>query len=139
MGNIVTLLTTKNISKRMIVGRTHKKILTALNEQPRTMEELMKATGYSRDGLRGRISELRKMGYEIDFSMPTEREYSLVLKPKDKILLWMKEKKSYGKTINIDVMSRELKIPRDVIEVALSEMFLTHNVTQLSNNSFIIK
>ena len=123
----------------MIVGNTHKKILKALNEQPRTMDELVKSTGYSRDGLRGRISEMRKMGYQIDLVLPTEKEYVVVSKPKDKVLDYLKKSGNYGRTINIRGMSTILKLPREIVKSVIAELFSSHKVTQLSNDTFIIK
>ena len=47
------------------MNRSHELILKAIQQEKLTGREIAGKTGLSYDGIRGRISELRKMGYPI--------------------------------------------------------------------------
>jgi biotin operon repressor len=54
---------------------TQKKILRALQEKDSAIQELHAQTGYSIGGIRGRVSELRKLGYTIVYNA---KKYHLI-------------------------------------------------------------
>lgn len=120
------------------LNKSHKAILGALTEHPLTRLELKLITGQSPDGLRGRISEIRKLGYDIKLQEKIEKKYCLISKPPenvDKILDWLEEKRLFGKVVSYLTISEQLDISVKDVEDAIVEIFKTHGVVQMSKNS----
>ena len=49
----------------MKLGKAYKSIYNELKKYPLSKKELVEKTGYSYDGIRGRLSEMRKLGFDI--------------------------------------------------------------------------
>lgn len=126
------------------LSRSHRAILDALTEQPLTKLELKLITGQSSNGLRGRISEMRKFGYDIRLRKPKkpEKKYHLVAEPLenvDKILEWLKEKNLFGVVVNYLTISKDLNISIEDVSDAMAAIFKTRFVIQMSKNSVKVK
>ena len=126
------------------LNRAHKAILDALTDQPLTKLELKLTTKQSPDGLRGRISEIRKFGYDIRLEEPEkpEKKYCLISKPSknvDKVLKWLEEKNSFNRVVQYSAISNDLDISINDISNAISKIFKTHIVVQMSNKSVKVK
>ena len=123
------------------LNKSHSAILAALTESPLTKNELKLATGQSPDGLRGRISEMRKLGYEITLQEPKEieKKYYLISLPVDKktneVLEWLEEKSLFGSLIPISKISSSLGIAIEDVESIIADLFETHSVVQLSQTT----
>jgi len=117
------------------LNRSHKSVLDALTDQPLTRLELKLITGQSPDGLRGRIAEIRKFGYDIRLKTPDtpEKKYYLISKPPenvDKILEWLEEKKLFNCVIHYSAISNDLNISIEDVDDAMADIFKTHVVVQ---------
>ena len=126
------------------LNKSHRAILDALTEQPLTKLELKLITGQSPSGLRGRITEMRKFGYDIRSEEPKKpiKKYHLISKPPenvDKILEWLKEKNLFGDVVCYSTISKELDISVEDVGDAMAEIFKTHFVVQMSKDSVKVK
>ena len=100
--------------------------------------EITLLSGYALSGIRRRMTDLRRMGYDIQIEKIEVNKYVLKNKEEssqtaDKIIEWIKEKNNFGKKINLDDISIELDLPSDKITNGMSKIFKKYNVTQLSN------
>jgi len=121
------------------MNKTQRTILTILQEKgPVTPLEITLLSGYALSGIRRRMTDLRRMGYDIQIEKIEVNKYVLKNKEEssqtaDKIIEWIKEKNNFGKKINLDDISIELDLPSDKITNGMSKIFKKYNVTQLSN------
>lgn len=121
------------------MNKTQRTILTILQERgPVTPLEITLLSGYALSGIRRRMTDLRRMGYDIQIEKIEVNKYVLKNKGEayqtaDKIIEWIKEKNNFGKKINLDDISIELDLPSDKITNGMSKIFKKYNVTQLSN------
>jgi len=122
--------------------KAHQVLLKELERSPQSSEELVENTGYSYDGIRGRLSEMRKLGYDIRYEEKTEikkikvKKYVLHNSVKSKEFLDFLDKyQLYGKIINIDKISEKSGISEEEIKSIVSKLFLNpkYSVIQLSN------
>lgn len=121
--------------------KAHKVILKALSQKPLTKEELVEQTGYSYDGIRGRISEMRKLGYDIDYELVEEKRYILKHQSKQKLIKFLDEHNLYGREINIDVVGKRIQLNMEEMTTAVSKLFADplYDVTQMSNTKIIVR
>jgi len=126
----------------MAMKKAHQVLLKELERSPQSSEELVENTGYSYDGIRGRLSEMRKLGYDIRYEEKTEikkikvKKYVLHNSVKSKEFLDFLDKyQLYGKIINIDKISEKSGISEEEIKSIVSKLFLNpkYSVIQLSN------
>ena len=115
--------------------KAHKIILHELSKRPLTKEELIEKTGYSYDGIRGRISEIRKLGYDIDYELMEEKRYVLKHRGKQKLTSFLEKYQLYGKEINIDTVGKRLGMSLDEMTTTVSKFFADpmYDVLQLSD------
>lgn len=116
--------------------KAHRLILDALSKKPLTKEELVAQTGYSYDGIRGRISEMRKLGYDIDYELVEEKKYILKHHGKQKLIDLLNKYNLYGQTINLNNVANRLGMSTDEIISAVSKLFSdsNYNVLQLAQD-----
>jgi predicted transcriptional regulator len=119
-----------------------KRIIQALSERPRTIQELALLCNSPESSIRARISELRRDAFQIKTEQRPSFYY--VLDPKttnaQKIIEWFQEKNLFGISIDIEEISTELDIPREETERAISNLFdQGHRVTQIAKDRIIIR
>jgi len=119
----------------------HKKLIELLSQHPMSLDELHYATGYSKDGLRGRLSELRKQGYKIELQAVESKKYFLksASPEKQKILDFIEKKNLYQQTIKISSLAKALNIPLSKITSALVEINREGKLLQMSNTEILFK
>ena len=113
---------------------TKEQILQQLRRQPSTLTALSAYLHKSPDGIRGRISELRKQGYSIQRK---NNKYILfdTTTPKNKIIQWLESNNNYSKEINYSVLSKELDLSINDIETSLAQLFTDYYIIQTSKTS----
>mgnify|MGYP000306510037 CR=1 FL=1 len=122
---------------------SHIKILEALKKRPLSKEELIEATGYSYDGIRGRISELRKLGYDIQLKeVPvtiTVKKY--VLTPRNKLLEYIESNNLYNMQLNVKHLARAINEPLETTKHLIAKLFSDPkiHITQLTSDTIIIR
>jgi len=125
---------------------SHKKIINALSEHKQlSAKELELLTGYSYNGLRGRISEIRKLGYIIELRDIPTKKYVFLGKTKTekenvtKIINWLERTNNYNKNLKYSTISKMTNLSlKDVIDVMIT-LQKRNLVLQTSNTSAIIK
>ena len=126
----------------MDMRKTHKKIYESLKKKPMSKEELIESTGYSYDGIRGRISEMRKLGFDIVYTEVTEKKYILLkdITNKNKVIEYIEKMKLFDKVLNVNVLARNVRLSFDDITKVISELFEDdrYSIVQLSNNTIKI-
>jgi len=123
------------------MNESQRNILKQLEQSPLTGEELVEHTGYSPNGIRGRISELRKLGYDIQYEERTEikkikvKKYVLKSKKTDEFLTYLKKRALFGKVIDVSVVAKQIGMTVEEIQSIIGKLFLNPNysVIQLSN------
>ena len=127
------------------MNKTQRKILTILQERgPVTPLEITLLSGYALSGIRRRMTDLRRMGYDIQIEKVEVNKYVLKNKEEtcqtaDKIIEWIKEKNNFGKKINLDDISTDLDLPADKISNGMSKVFKKYSITQLSNKLVLVR
>jgi len=123
----------------MKIKGSHEKIYEALKKRPMSKDELVESTGLSYDGIRGRMSEMRKLGFDIQLTEITEKKYVMVsdflTSNKNKLLTYLKEAKLFDAPIDIDNTAKKIGLTfNDVVNI-VSELFndKEFSVVQLSN------
>jgi biotin operon repressor len=109
-------------------------ILAQLQQHPSTSAQLQKKTKLSASSIRARISDLRKLGYEIE---KNSGKYTLNEK-QSKIETWLKSTNQYNKTININTISSDLKIPVSEVQSEIGKLFKRYHILQISKEDIKI-
>lgn len=125
-----------------LMKKAHSDILEQLKRRPMSKYELADMTGYSLDGLRGRISEMRKLGYDIQLVEVTETKYELVkaIKScKEKLVEYLEKVNAFDKVIDIHIVAKNIHMSVDEVTQSISELFDDYTVVQMSNTKVIIK
>jgi hypothetical protein len=129
----------------MEIKKSHKKIYDAFKKRPMGKYELVDITGLSYDGIRGRISEMRKLGFDIQLLEMTEKKYVLLsditTSKKHKFLEHLKKKALFDKPIDINGIAKTIGItPNDIIDI-ISGLFKDkdYSIVQLSNTQIKVK
>lgn len=117
---------------------TKEQILQQLRRRPSTLTALSAYLHKSPDGLRGRISELRKQGHPIQRK---NNHYILhdISIPKNKIIQYLESNNHYNKQINYSTLSKELNLSLTDIETAFAQLFTNYHIIQTSKTSCIIQ
>jgi len=125
------------------MNEIQKKIIDALTTYGSlSAQELQLITGHSQSGLRGRISELRKLGFNIELGVETTKKYALVEKKTndaDKILKWVDDTDNYNVPLDYKKLSNILKISNDNIVSAMVKIHKMGILQQLTNTKAMIK
>ena len=100
-----------------------------------TTQELANKLERSPSGIRGRISELRKTGYNI---RSFNKKYFLILTPKEKILNYVEKTRNYNKPIEYKSLSKILKLSEDEIRDGMYEIYKLGKLLQVTNDSAMI-
>jgi biotin operon repressor len=117
---------------------TKEQILQQLRRHPSTLTDLSTNLHRSPDGIRGRISELRKVGYSIQNN---NNIYTLLdnASPENKITTWVVSNNYFGKELDYDTISTELNLPINTIETSISHLFRKYHIIQTSKNSCVFQ
>jgi len=119
----------------------HKKILHELEKRPLSSDELQEKTGYSYSGIRGRIAEMRKLGFDIELKEVTEKKYVLKQNSKkEKFLDFIEEINGYNRVVNLKQIEKETGLTEEDITNVISKMFLDpdYHIFQMSNTDIKI-
>ena len=116
---------------------SQQKILDALRQSHLSLQRLAKATGLSKDSIRGRISELRKQGYDIE---KVDGKYQLYLgkvDPAQAILDYVDQYNRNGIILHIDSLSSRLELSSEQVVDGLAQLFKREyiDVLQMSKNT----
>jgi biotin operon repressor len=117
--------------------KSHEKILSLLSKKSLTREELLEKTGYSYDGIRGRLSEIRKLGYDIQYKDVTEKKYVLVSQPSqytDAIINWAESKGHINEPLEYEQIKKALNISDNDIHDAMYHVYKKGRLLQLAND-----
>jgi len=131
------------------MNKPQRKILTILQENESvTPLELTLLSGYALSGIRRRLTDLRRMGYDIQMEKVEVNKYFLKNKEPiidetcqaaDKIIDWIKEKNKFGKSIDLDKLSTDLDLSLDDISDGMGKIFKKYKVLQLSSKSVLVR
>lgn len=112
------------------------RILTDLKEGPRTMRYLLKKFPTSSNSIRGSISDIRKMGYIVEF---IDNHYILKDTNDSKISDWIERNKFFNCNLHYSTISLALKISLPEIDTAVQNLFKRYHIIQTSKSSAIFK
>lgn len=127
------------LSTCFIMMPSHKKILALLQTKEMTINEIIKKTGLSYDGIRGRISELKKTGYVIEKNGPYYRLIDSKKKQHaDEILILAEERHFHNQKITVTQLQQMTKMNRKELIDALSDLYHRGQLLQISNETIII-
>ncbi len=131
------------------LSKAQNDILTIINKNNGvTINELVYLTGYARNGITSRISELRKKGYDIKTNTKEVQAYFLFdendnkidyLYVAERITHYIAKNNLFGKTIDYPTLSRCLNISIKEIIGGVTILFNKYNVTQMSSTKIIIR
>ncbi len=115
---------------------SHEKILNLLKQFPLSMNSLCQITGYSKDGIRGRISELRhRYGYNIE---NTDGRYVLKKNNEKKIINYIEKNNLYGVLLTPKQLSEKLNMSENEVLNGLVDLIEKKQVMQQPKNRFYI-
>ena len=126
---------------RTVMGKnmfpSQKKILDVLKKKSASSEELTTITGLSPDGIRGRISETRKLGYNIK---KIDGKYHLYDDNSDmeKVISYIAGHNQYGLKIEISRLMDELDMSHEKISDVFSKLYHRKQLFQVSKDVVII-
>jgi hypothetical protein len=100
--------------------------------------EIQLITNQSPDGIRGRISEARKIfGYDIQYKDVTEKKYVLVSQPSqytDAIINWAESKGHINEPLEYEQIKKALNISDNDIHDAMYHVYKKGRLLQLAND-----
>jgi len=116
---------------------SQKRILDVLKNKPASSEELTMITELSPDGIRGRISEIRKLGYEINkvdgkYRLDEDRLTA------EKLLSYVESNKLYGQKIKVSMLMNELDMSHEKLTDILSKLYHRKQLLQVTKDVVII-
>ena len=99
--------------------------------------ELQLLTGYAYNSITSRVSQLRKLGFDIQLQKLDTPKYVLVRKPSkelaEKILTWVKSHNMYGTALEYDMVAKEINIRTDQVVDGMAEIFKMGRLVQVSS------
>ena len=122
---------------------SQKRILELLQQEPISYEQLIKKTGLSPDGTRGRISELRRHhGFDIKkingkYVLSTQDGTNKDVNT-EKLISHLSEWKLYGQKLNVDQLASDLQMSQDDLETVLIKLFKEKRILQFKKDIVII-
>jgi len=123
------------------MSTAQRKILNLLVKKDISIKEISEITGYSTSGIRGRISELRDIGYTIITVGSFPKKYRLIFDKDDlakKILDLVERRRMYGKRLEYAAIARVLRTDQNQVEAAMQKIHKHGMLIQLSNGSAMI-
>ena len=114
--------------------KAHIIILDILKNSNPTIEELVKQTGYSKDGLRGRISEIRKK-YNVVIVKKVGRYY---IDSSNRVIEFVRENNLSGQAITFDFIAKKTGLSKDEIEKQIIQIFKTGKILQVAKEKVAI-
>lgn len=115
---------------------SHSKILDALKEKPMSQNELAKATGLSKDGIRGRISEMRSR-YDIKIkNIKGKYHYK---NPEKVIKDYLGKNYLYGSPLSIEKLKEGTGLSEEEILDVLTKLAIENKLVQKNTEVFYIK
>ena len=116
---------------------SQKKILDVLRKKPASSEELAMITGLSPDGIRGRISEINKLRYNIK---KIEGKYHLYDDNSDieKVISYVASRNRFGLKIEVGELMDELDMPHEKLTDILSKLYHRKQLLQVRKDVIII-
>ena len=117
------------------------KILKQLQQHKElTPLELEILTNSSPSGLRGRIAELRRLGYKIDLVPVTTKKYILQENNTNaqNIYNWVVNNNLIRKPIAYETISKQLNLPLEAVTTAMILLHKNGRLQQLSNHKAIV-
>lgn len=120
--------------------KSHKILLDVLSRKPMSKKELSEETGYSEDGIRGRLSEMRKLGYDIVLEEVTDRKYVLKYGPKEKVLKFLKENDMFSIKFDVKKVGNEIGLSHDDVAIGVAKVFVDkrYSVLQLAKDEVVV-
>jgi len=115
------------------------KIFNLLKKKNFTLKEMQKQTGLSLDGIRGRVSEIRKQGYDITkingkFHLETNKKITNT----KKVLRYVETQNQFGFRITVDELINKTKLTKEEISEVLSYLYQKKQLLQITSNQVII-
>ena len=116
---------------------SQKKILDVLRKKPASSEELAMITRLSPDGIRGRISETNKLGYNIK---KIDGKYHLYDDNSDveKVISYVASHNRFGLKIEMGELMDELDMSHEKLTNILSKLYHRKQLFQVSKDVVII-
>ena len=115
------------------MSNTKERILEILKEDKGlTVAELSSRLGKAQSGIRGRLSELNKAGYNI---RNISGRYTLKQDSAQKILQWVNQTGSYNIRIEYDVLAKKLGLSNEQVEEAMFIIYKQGRLLQESNTA----
>jgi len=116
---------------------SQKKILDVLRERSASSEELAMITGLSPDGIRGRISETRKLGHNIK---KIDGKYHLYDDNADieKVISYIASHNRFGLKIEVGELMDKLDMSHEKLTAILSKLYHRKQLVQVTKDTVII-
>jgi len=125
--------------------KIHNKLISLLEQHKSlSMRELQLLTGQTNSGLRGRLSELRKQGYQIDLEDHIVKQYVYKGKPEEKdettakLEHLLESENLFGTPIQYDKIATILKTDPTAVKNSVINLFHRYHIMQLSPTKVII-
>jgi biotin operon repressor len=123
------------------MGNAQDIIIQLLSSNDCTINEIAESTGYSTSGIRSRVSELRRSGYDIVTTQNKPHRYHLVFKKNflvSRIFDYIERSNLYNTKIDYQSLSASLGVSLIDVENAMIEIYKAGRLLQLSNSSAMI-
>jgi len=121
------------------MNKSQKAILSVLRKKSASMRVLEKDTGYSYDGIRGRISELRKMGFDISYD---GKKYLLSNEQQKNVYETVSSTLKKNNLFNVPILITQIEYHTGLKKEELMPLFVElskkEKLVQLSQNKLII-
>ena len=116
---------------------SQKKILDVLRKRTASSEELAMITGLSPDGIRGRISEINKLGYNIK---KIDEKYHLYDDNSDieKVISYVASHNRFGLKIEMGELMDKLDMSHEKLSDVLSKLYRRKQLLQVTKDTVII-
>ena len=113
-------------------------IIQELQSSPKSMDELIKATGKTYKNIQARISELRQEGYNIELKPVEVQKYTLLERDNSlKIIEYLKTNNLFKYNISLSKLSNELSIPIEDVKSAIAKLMAhdRYNIIQFDTDT----
>lgn len=123
--------------------KSHRTILTALRSHTSlTPLELHLLTNLTNNSIRGRLSELRHMGYTIELTtLPSKKyQYTPASFFQNLLLTYLETNHLLGRPIPLKTLSTHLALPPAQTELILASLFTnpSYHVTQINSTTIAV-
>jgi len=115
------------------------KILTELEKEPKSIEELELITNKKANNIQSRISELRNEGYDISLEVLKIKKYVLVQKDNATIISdFIKDNNLFMCKISLTALAKEISIPLDDIKLAIGKLMVLNKYKIIQYNPDVV-